>query len=153
MIHYQRLDDDLFPELKFGPGRKGIHALMPAPPGDPRVPAAPAAKPLLVVFRLEEPQGIAGIGTASPGWQLAFDLLDANGTLQHHHIPVLPQPMDGNATQRPSPDTGRPSVGTVIYRGAWWADLASLYRQRMLRPGGEVILSFADQAHVKVMLA
>ncbi len=152
MVYYQRLDDDLFPELQFGPGRKGIHAFMPTPPGDPRVPTPAPAKPLLVVFRLDEPPLAVDTGTPSPGWQLAFDRRDADGTLRHHHIAVLPQPKDGNATQRPRPYAGPPPVGTMIYRGAWWADLASLYGQGLLRAGMTVGLGFANQAQVKFVL-
>lgn len=151
VIHYHRLDEQRFPELQFGPGRKGIHALMPPPPGDRRVPAPPSARPLLVVFRVTEIAPPAPGEVAPPVWQLVVSQQNADGTLSERRVVVAPQPPDGNNTRRPRPDTGPPSVGTVIYRGAWWADLSSLYAWG-LRSGTPVVLSYAERERVTFSL-
>lgn len=151
-LYYDILDDDRFPELKPGPGRKGIQARVIQPPGDPRIPAKPQGIPLLVVFRLDEPPQVMDPDLAPPGWQLGYDVPSADGQIKRHTILMRPMPKDGNYSQRPIPDPNLRPLPGAIYRGALWTDVAALYAQKVFRSGMVIEIAYMQQAQTRVPL-
>lgn len=152
-LFFDRLDDGLFPELQIGPGRKGINARLLHPPGDARVPAPRDATSLLVAFLIDMPPPPPDLTTPRPGWQLAFDLPDLQGKPVRHTIDLEARPLPGDFVERaPSNPKLPPPTGTVLYVGAYWVDVTSLFQSKQWRPGMAVELSHGMQAQTRLTL-
>ena len=103
-LYFNRLDDDLFPELQPGPGRKGLQGRVMVPPVDQRIPAPSDAEVLLAVFRLDEPPRVQDPASAPTGWTLEYTQRDADGVSRRHAIALIPTPKDGNYSSHPVSD-------------------------------------------------
>lgn len=153
-LFFDRLDDNLFPELQIGPGRKGINARLLHPPGDARVPAPRGATTLLVAFLIDMPPASPDPNAPRPGWQLGFDALDREGKPVRHTIALEARPLPGDFVERaPSNPKLPPAGGTVLYVGAYWVDVSGLFQSKAWRPGLVVDISHGPQAQTRLTLS
>ncbi len=145
-LQFDVLDDEAFPELKVPVGRKGINVRVLKAPGDPRVPASTRATTLLVVFRLDEPGPPKDRSAPLPNWHLGYTVTDSTGATQPRRIELLPKPPPGDNLEYAEPDPNMPHVPGLIYRGALWANLEGLYRQKIFKSGMTIEVGFDKQA-------
>jgi hypothetical protein len=151
-LYFDKIDDELFPDLLVPPGQKAIRARVLPPPADRRIPAPPQSVVLLVAYRLDEPGVSTDPAVKPPAWQLAYEVLDKDGKPHRHGITLMERPLEGNFSERPTPVPGMVMPPGMIYRGAYWTTLTELYRTKTLRPGMPVELSYGQQARVRLTL-
>ncbi len=151
-LHYDRLDQDQFPELKPDPDAIAINGKVLQPPGDSRIPASARRPMLLLAFRLENPPRPKDPSDPVPGWTISFDRTDASGKVERQLIALVERPKDGNYSQRPRRDPNRPQLPGGMYLGALSADLAELYASKVFRSGLVIEISFAQQARTQLKL-
>jgi hypothetical protein len=152
-LFFDKLADQLVPELQVPEDLSGITLRQLMPPGDPRVPVSAQRVTLLVGFRFDAPEPPEQPTDPVPGWRLEFDQPDAQGVLRRHQLALLPTPPKDDNLRHAVRDPRMPHLPGLIFAGTLAVDMHPAYSRKLLRPGMVIEVSFGQQARAQLKLS
>ena len=152
-LFFDKIKDDIVPEMQVPEDRSGITLRQLVPPGDPRVPVSAKRMTLLVGFRFDAPAPPQRPTDPVPGWRLDVDLLDAQGVLRRHQLSLLPTPPEDDNLRHAVRDPRMPHVPGMIFAGTLVVDLQPAFSNKLLRPGLVIEVSYGQQARAQLKLS
>jgi len=136
-LYRHEMDDNVFPELKFGFGKRGIRIEFIQGKRDDRISAPPDVTALLlVVFRLPE------TGDPSIVWQLDVEVDAEKGEHKVLVFPLLDAPVEGNVSECVAQPANQVIPPGLIFQGAFWVDLSDLCKRDGIVSGQRLFVRY-----------